>query len=119
MTTNCRNWLRANNYDDVVDLIDKAMNQMAVRGSKQRRNWWGTLAGGANGRPSVVEGIEFPVLRCAQRHERKPITPNAICRNPDEKPPEPRFTNRWPNRKKKRRLRSNQQTSRNGNVQQQ
>jgi hypothetical protein len=102
----CREWLRENNYEDVLALIDEAMGKMASRSSKQRRNWWETLAGGANGRPFVVEGIEFPILRAAQLHERKPITPNAICRNPSEVPPEPRHTGRWPGRKKRRRLRS-------------
>ena len=102
----CREWLKQNNYADVVSLIDQAMAKIAGRGSKQRRNWWEILAGGANGKPSVREGIEFPVLRAAQLHQRVPITPNAICRNFEEKPPEPRNTNRWPGRKKKRRLRS-------------
>lgn len=102
----CREWLNQNNYADVVSLIDQAMAKIAGRGSKQRRNWWEILAGGSNGKPSVREGIEFPVLRAAQLHQRVPITPNAICRNSEEKPPEPRNTNRWPGRKKKRRLRS-------------
>lgn len=102
----CREWLRANNYEDVAVLIDQVMAKISIRGSKQRRNWWETLAGGSNGKPIVREGIEFPVLRAAQLHQRVPITPNAICRNPEEKPPEPRNTNRWPGRKKKRRLRS-------------
>ena len=82
------------------------MAKIATRGSKQRRNWWETLAGGSNGKPIVREGIEFPVLRAAQLHQRVPITPNAICRNLEEEPPEPRNTNRWPGRKKKRHLRS-------------
>ncbi len=102
----CRDWLRENSYADVLALIDEAMAKMASRGSKQRRNWWETLAGGVNGRPYVVEGIEFPILRAAQLHVRKPITPNAICRNPHEIPPEPRHTGRWPGRKKRRRLRT-------------
>ena len=102
----CREWLRANNYEDVVNLIDQVMAKIAARGSKQRRNWWETLAGGVNGKPIMREGVEFPVLRAAQLHQRVPITPNAICRNSEEKPPEPRNTNRWPGRKRKRRLRS-------------
>jgi hypothetical protein len=92
----CREWLRANDYNDVADLIDEAMSRMATRGSKQRRNWWGILAGGMNGKPCVCEGITFPVLVSAQRHERKKITDNAIRRNPKEKPPAVRVTGRWP-----------------------
>src|SRR6266852_3784644 len=77
----CKDWLRAD-YPDVVQLIDQAEAISRARGSKQRRNWWEVLAGGSNGRPGVREGIEFPVLRCAQIHESRKVTPNAICRNP-------------------------------------
>ena len=79
MTT--RDWLRQNGYEDVVELLDEVMATLAARGSKERRNWWDILAGGKDGRPSVVAGREFPVLRVAQARQGKPITPNAICRN--------------------------------------
>jgi len=92
----CRNWLNANSYEDIAALMDQAEERMAARGSKQRRNWWEVLAGGVNGKPSVREGIEFPVLRAAQIHEGLEITPNAICRNPNEKPPSAWRTGRWP-----------------------
>ena len=91
----CRDWLRANGYEDVADLIDQAMAKMAARGSKQRRNWWDILSGDAHGNPCVREGIEFPVLRTAQVRQGKPITPNAIRRNKDELPPDVRTTKRW------------------------
>ena len=91
----CRDWLRDNNYQDILALVDEAMAKMAARGSKQRRNWWKVLAGGPNGRPAVREGIEFPVLRVAQLHQDMPITPNAICRNPKETAPPRRVTGRW------------------------
>ena len=68
---------------------------MAARGSKQRRNWWDILSGGADGKPCVREGIEFPVLRIAQVRQGKPITPNAISRNPQELSPDVRTTGRW------------------------
>lgn len=96
----CKDWLRAD-YPDVVELIDQAEAISHARGSKQRRNWWEVLAGGANGRPRVHEGIEFPVLRCAQIHQSRHITPNAISRNPNEQPPLPRQTGRWPRKRKK------------------
>jgi hypothetical protein len=91
----CRDWLRANGYEDVVELIDQAMTNMAARGTKQRRNWWDILSGDAHGNPCVREGIEFPVLQVAQVRQGKPITLNAISRNVDELPPDVRATGRW------------------------
>lgn len=91
----CRDWLRANGYEDVVELIDKAMAKMAARGSKQRRNWWDTLSGDAHGNSRIREGIEFPVLQVAQIRQGKPVTPNAISRNVNELPPDVRTTARW------------------------
>ena len=96
----CREWLGQNNYEDVLSLIDNAMAKMTARGSKQRRNWWEVLAGGVNGRPFQVEGIEFPILTAAQLHQGVQVTPNAICRNPNEQPPPPRKTGRWPRKKR-------------------
>lgn len=98
----CRDWLRANNYEDVADLIDRAMASVAARECKTRRNWWEVLAGGKNGRPRTYESIEFPVLRAAQIHEGVPITPNALCRNNAEEPPAPRLTGRWPRKKRRK-----------------
>ena len=91
----CRKWLSENGYEDVGILIDEAMAKMAGRGSKQRRNWWDILSGGIDGAPSVCEGIEFPVLRVAQRRQRKEITKNAISRNRHEQPPKVLKTGRW------------------------
>lgn len=91
----CRNWLRANGYEDIADLIDQAMLKMEARGSKQRRNWWDILSGGAQGKSCVVEGIEFPVLRMAQVRQGKPVTSNAISRGKRELPPDVRSTGRW------------------------
>lgn len=69
----CRDWLRQNGYEDVVALIDEAMTKIAVKGTKQRRNWWDILAGDAQGMPRVREGIEFPVLRVAQIRQRRAV----------------------------------------------
>ena len=91
----CKDWLRQNGYEDVADLIDRAMFRMAVRGSRQRRNWWNVLAGGPNGEGYVREGIRFPVLQAAQSRQGRPITPDALCRNDREEPPAPRSTGRW------------------------
>ena len=91
----CRDWLRTNGYEDVVELIDQAMAKMAARHSKQRRNWWDILSGREGGKPCVREGIEFPVLQIAQVRQGKPITPNAISRSLNELPPDVRATDRW------------------------
>lgn len=91
-----RDWLRANGYQDIADLIDEVMEEIAAQESKQRRNWWDTLAGGRDGKAIVVNGHEFPVLRVAQVRQGKPITPNAISRNENEQPPDVIATKRWP-----------------------
>jgi hypothetical protein len=90
-----RDWFKANGYADVADLIDTVMAEIDASGSKQRRNWWDTLAGGKDGEPMSVYGHEFPVLRVAQIRQGKAVTPNAICRNPREQPPDVIATKRW------------------------
>lgn len=95
----CRTWCVENNYPDCVALIDKADALIAAKGKKSRRNWWDTFAGGVDGKPSVREGIEFPVLRAAQIRQGKPITPNAICLNEDEEVPPVIASKRWPRRR--------------------
>ena len=92
----CRDWLRQNGYEDVAALIDQALARIEAKGTKQRRNWWDILAGDAQGRPCVREGIEFPVLRVAQIRQGRPVTQKAICRNPNEQPPDVVATMRWP-----------------------
>lgn len=94
-----RNWLAANSYGDVAALIDEANARIEAKGKKSRRNWWDTLAGGANGAPLTREGITFPVLRVAQLRQGKPQTENAICRNEAEVPPPVVSTERWPRRR--------------------
>jgi len=91
----CRDWLCENKYEDVANLIDQAMAKMTARGSKQRRNWWDILSGAKDGKPCIVEGIEFPVLRVAQVRQGNPVTPNAISRSRKELPPDVRSTRRW------------------------
>jgi hypothetical protein len=92
----CRDWLKNSGYEDVARLIDEAIARMAARGSKQRRNWWDILSGGAGGKPCVREGIEFPVLRVAQIRQGKPITKNSIARSIREDPPDVVASGRWP-----------------------
>ena len=95
---NARQWLRANGYDDVADMIDEVMSEWRAAGKKTRRNWWDVLAGGKNGRPTQREGRTFPVLRAAQLRQGKPVTKNAICRNPEEEVPPIVVSGRWPDR---------------------
>ena len=92
---NVRQWLRENNYDDIADMIDEIMNEWRVAGKKTRRNWWDILAGRKNGTPCKRDGRVFPVLRAAQIRQGRPITENAICRNPEEIPPPVVVSGRW------------------------
>lgn len=100
---NCRQWLRANKYEDIDLLIGKAEAKMSARGSKQRRSWWEVLAGGPDGLLLMREGIEFPILRAAQLREKREVTPNAICRNPLEQFPPKLPQGRWASKRKRSR----------------
>jgi hypothetical protein len=91
-----RSWLRANGYDDVADKIDSILDRWAQTGNSTRRNWWQILAGAVGGQPRRVAGVDFPVLRAAQRRQGVPVTKNAISRNKRETPPPVRSTGRWP-----------------------
>src|SRR5579872_6748593 len=82
-----REWLSANDYDEVVALIDRVMNIWKRAGRNTRRNWWGILAGTKDGGSRKVEGIIFPVLATAQRHECVPVTKNAVQKSRKEQPP--------------------------------
>ncbi len=95
-TKTVRAWLRENHYGDIADVIDELMLEWKRQGKKTRRNWWGVLAGGVNGKPRKVNGVTFPVLKAAQIRQGLPVTANALCRNKHEKPPEIARTNRWP-----------------------
>ena len=68
-----RGWLRQNGYEDVVELIDEVVATLAARGSKERRNWWDVLAGGKDGRPSVVACTFYLFIR--------PISYPVLCQN--------------------------------------
>jgi len=97
-----RDWFRSNGYPEVAQMIDEVMAELEERGSKQRRNWWQVCAGGPGGKPREVSGREFPVLRVAQIRQGVPMTANAICRNPNEEPPDVVKTARWPRKPSKR-----------------
>ena len=99
MTT--RDWLIEHGYLDVVHLIDQVTRQWKAKGTRTRRNWWEVLAGTRNGRPRTVYGINFPVLVVAQKHEGRPVTPNAIQRSDSEEPPSKSYHGRSLNMKRK------------------
>jgi hypothetical protein len=98
-TQDIRSWLRDNRYGDVAQLIDDALKQWKREGVNTRRNWWDILSGGKSGRSKNFGGRVFPVLRAAQIRQNRPITPNALCRNPKEQPPGAWKTGRWPKKK--------------------
>lgn len=96
-----REWLRANDYNELADQIAEVLEELKATGSKERRSWGVVLAGGKDGKPLIVAGREFPVLASAQEVYGKPVTINAIRKDPNEEFPAPRMTGRWP---RKRRL---------------
>ena len=81
-----RKWLRINGYDDVANMIDEIIEEWRNQGKKTRRNWWDVLAGDKQGRPRIIAGREFPILKVAQLRQGLPATENAISRSIDEKP---------------------------------
>lgn len=92
---NAREWLRANSYDSVADLIDEVIKEWRETGNGTRRNWWDILAGGKDGKPRTIAKRQFPVLRAAQLRQGKSVTDNAICYNPDEEVPRLVISGRW------------------------
>src|SRR5687767_10025640 len=92
-----REWLPRNGYQDVAELITEVLTEFEAEGSKERRNWADVLSGGKDGKPAVVAGRTFPVLRSAQESRNKPVTLNAIRRSEEHEPfPRARQTGRWP-----------------------
>ena len=85
--TLARQWLQDNGYQDVAALIDEVTAEWQATQRGTRRNWWAVLAGGQGGKPRCIAGKVFPVLRAAQIRQGLPVTDNALCRNPLEKPP--------------------------------
>ena len=94
-----REWLRANNYNDIADTIDEILAEFKAIGSKERRNWADVLCGN-EGNPVTIAGREFPILASAQISRGLPVSPTAIQRNENEEFPAPRKTGRWQKRRK-------------------
>lgn len=92
---NAREWLRANGYDNVADLIGEVIEEWQATGNRTRRNWWDVLAGRKDGKPCTIAGREFPILRVAQIRQGRPVTEKAISNNPDEEAPPVVVSGRW------------------------
>ena len=91
-----RQWLRANGYPHVADMIDEILAEWRAAGNGQRRNWWLVLAGRKDGTPVIVAGRVFPVLAAAQKRQRMKVSKTAIKNKRREKAPPIRVSNRWP-----------------------
>lgn len=95
-----REWLRANGYDDVADMIEEIMKEWRESGNRQRRDWWTVLAGRKDGTNCVVANRSFPVLANVQRRQGVKVTKDAIRRRKREtRPPSIRVGGRWPHPK--------------------
>lgn len=92
-----REWLRANGYDDVADMIEEIMKEWREVGNRQRRDWWAVLAGRKDGTGCVVAGRRFPVIANVQRRQGVKVSKGLIRRKKREtKPPPIRVDGRWP-----------------------
>lgn len=93
--TDARAWLRANDYGDVADQIDKITERWRVKGVRTRRNWWEILAGSVGGDARSVDGVVFPVLAAFRRRNGMPAVKEAIERTPGEVAPFAMKQRRW------------------------
>ena len=98
-SASARSWLKANGYDDVCAMIDEIQAEWDKEGSSERRDWFRVCAGGPGGRPRVVKGRAFPVIRAFQIRQGLPVTPNAIWLNSKEIAPPVERKGRWATRR--------------------
>lgn len=92
-----REWLRANGYDDVADMIEEIMKEWREAGNRQRRDWWAVLAGRRDGTGCVVANRLFPVIANVQRRQGVKVSKDSVKRKRREtKPPPIRAGGRWP-----------------------
>lgn len=82
-----RQWLIENDYNDIAELIDEITAEWDRQGKKTRRNWWEALSGGKQGKPSVIEGRQFPILRAARLRQGLPDIKGSLCRHKNEPVP--------------------------------
>jgi|GEM_PF-436195 len=96
-----RQWLIDNDYNDVAELIDEVTAEWDRQGKKTRRNWWEVLSGSKQGKPSVVEGRQFPILRAARLRQGLPDVKGSLSRHKREKVPPVVEQLRWQGHDKK------------------
>jgi DNA adenine methylase len=96
-------WLARNGYEDCVALINQVEAEWKAKGSKERKNWWLIMSGGADGRPKKVCGRVFPVLAAFQERQGKAVTENAERRNANEVAPKIQSQARWTGKRRRKR----------------
>jgi DNA adenine methylase len=103
-----RVWLTNNGYEDYAALIDEVIGEWKAKGSKERRDWYDVMSGGANGKPRIIAGRTFPVLAAFQERQGKPVTDNAERRDPNERAPMIQKQARWTAKKRRKRAKRGQ-----------
>lgn len=68
----CVAWLTFHGYGNVTKLIETLTRKWKADGKKTRRDWWVILAGTPSGKPRIVDGVTFPVLKAARRRQGYP-----------------------------------------------
>jgi len=91
-----RDWLRANGYNEVAQMIDDIMAEWKTQGKATRRNWWEVLAGDSRGNPRKIAGRTFPIIRAIRQRQALPKTAIAESSRPRQVAPKIRPTGRWP-----------------------
>jgi hypothetical protein len=102
MAETAREWLARNGYLDEVKKIDRIVEKWKTDGVKTRRNWWQVLAGGVSGKPKVIQGIKFSVIKSIR--ERMGLSPvnHAIYNSKSESAPQIEKQIRWKGHRKKK-----------------
>lgn len=92
---NAKDWLRHNEYHEILSSIAHIEARWKAQGKGTRRSWWDVLSGRKNGEPYRVEGIVFPVLKSAQIRLGKDVTSNATSKRGEVPPPPKVQQARW------------------------
>jgi len=101
-----RDWLRANGYHEIAQMIDDIMAEWKVQGKATRRNWWQVLAGDSRGNPRKIAGRTFPVISAIRKRQALPTSESAQSNAPREVAPKIMPSGRWPVRRRYKNLNS-------------
>jgi hypothetical protein len=96
-TLSARDWLRANGYNEVAQMIDDIMAEWKIQGKATRRNWWEVLAGDSRGNPRKIAGRTFPIIKAIRKRQALPKTATAQSNMPRQVAPKIRPSGRWAN----------------------